>query len=521
MSWWFYKAKVVKVELMEDYILLKDSNLRPNLPTQPMTSPQNRVFRFFIVFCFNVLSNSAYSQKQSVAQKIDRFIQSKLAKSSLPGLSVAVVHGDSILLSKGYGITGTNTQVTANTPFAIASLSKAFTAMAVMQLVEAGQIELKAPVVTYLPSLQMEDVRGTTITVEQLLHQTSGLGDTGFPEMAYKEQPSTLEEAMGRFKKAHLVSTPGQKYRYHNPNYQLLAMLVEAVSHEKFSGYLQKHIFKPLKMTHSREVSATKSFYTTTDGFSDGHIFFFGKPIAIREPDWFVGGAAGIVTCANDMAHWLTLQLKHGSFENTQLLDSTHIAMMYKVPAGQPYGMGWFLTENANLHHNGVLWTHSSDQLILRKGGYGIVVLFNGGLTAFVDYYSFIQGIADILNNQESEIPAFPDWYYAIGVGVIFLIAIGLAVRRFFRLSQWKRNYVQRPTWRTGLYLFIRLLPLISFLFIPFLVTAVSGRVLNWQRIFLAFPDIILGLGTIAVLHSVIVATRLAKVVQGKRLPQT
>lgn len=481
----------------------------------------NDVFYFFIVFCFSLLANRGYSQKQTVAEKINQFIQEKLAKSSLPGLSVAVVHGDSILLSKGYGITGKNTQVTANTPFAIASLSKAFTAMAVMQLVEAGKIDLKAPVVHYLPSLQMDDGRASTITVEQLLHQTSGLGDTGFPEMAYKDQPSSLEEAMERFTKAHLVSTPGQKYRYHNPNYQLLAMLVEAVSHEKFSDYLQKNIFKPLKMTHSRVVSSTKSFYTTTDGFCNGHIFFFGKPIAIQEPDWFVGGAAGIVTCADDMAHWLTLQLKYGRFENTQLLDSTHIAMMYSVPPGQPYGMGWFLTENANLHHNGVLWTYSSDQLIMRKNGYGIVILFNGGLTAFVEYHLFLQGIAAILDNQEPEIPAFPDWYFPIGVGVIFLIAIGLAVRRLVRLKFWYRNFKKRSTWRVGLYLFIRLLPLILFLLIPFLVTAVSGRVLNWQLIFLAFPDIILGLGTIAFLHSVIVATRLAKVVQGKKLLQT
>lgn len=485
-----------------------------------MISLQNRLFRFIIILCFSFLVNTSYSQKLTAAEKIDQFIQAKLAKSSLPGLAVAVVQGDIILLSKGYGITGEQKPVNADTPFAIASLSKAFTALAVMQLVEAGKIKLKAPVITYVPSLQMDDVRGATITVEQLLHQTGGLGDVGFPEMAFKTQPSTLDQAMERFQKAHLVSTPGEKYRYHNPNYQLLAMLVEAVSHEKFSDYLQKHIFKPLRMAHSREVSSTKSFYTTTPDFSNGHIFFFGKPIAVREPDWFVGGAAGVITCVNDMAHWLTLQLKYGRFENTQLLDSTHIAMMYKAPTGQPYGMGWFLTENTNLHHNGVLWTYSSEQLIIRKGSYGIVVLFNGGLNAFVDYYSFLQGISDILDNRAPEVPAFADWYYAAGVGVILLIAIVLAIRRLFRLTHWERNCFRRPTWRTGLYLFIRLLPLAFFLLIPFLIAAVSGRVLNWHRIFFAFPDIILSLGSVALLHSVVVVTRLVKVVQGKRLPQ-
>jgi hypothetical protein len=156
----------------------------------------------------------------------------------------------------------------------------------------------------------------------------------------------------------------------------------------------------------------------------------------------------------------------------------------------------------------------------MRKNGYGIVLLFNGGLTAFVEYHLFLQGIAAILDNREPEVPAFPDWYFSIGIGGIFLIAIGLAVRRLIRLKFWYRNYTQRPLWRSGLYFCIRLLPLICFLLIPFWVTVVSGRVLNWQRIFLAFPDIILGLGTVVFLHTMIAATRLAKVVQGKRLPQ-
>lgn len=484
-----------------------------------MTSPQNRIRHFVIVLCFSFLTNTSYSQKQTIAEKIDRFIQAKLAKSSVPGLAVAVVHKDSILLSKGYGITGSQKSVNANTPFAIASLSKAFTAMAVMQLVEARQIELKAPVVNYLPSFQIADGRGSTITVEQLLHQTSGLADTGFPEMAFKTQPSTLDEAMERLKKAHLVSVPGQKYHYHNPNYQILAKLVEAVSHEKFSDYLQKHIFTPLKMTHSREVSSTKSFYTTAGDFSNGHIYFLGKPIAIREPDWFVSGAAGMTSSVNDMAHWLMVQLNQGRFENADVLDSTHLAMMYSALPSQPYGMGWFPTKNANQYHNGILWTYSSEQLLITKNGYGLVVLFNGGLNPYVDYYSFLQGLLDVLENKEPEVSAFPDWYYAIGVGVILLIAIGFAIRRLFRLIYWERNYAQRLGWRTGLYLFIRLLPLVFFLLIPFLVTVVSGRVLNWERIFPAFPDLVIGLGLLAFFHTLIIALRLVKVAKGKRLP--
>ncbi len=468
-----------------------------------------------LVACVGCSFNTVYSQNKTVAEKIDGYIQAKLAKSSVPGLAVAVVHDDSILLSKGYGITGNGRVVTANSPFAIASLSKAFTAMAVMQLVETRQIELNAPVINYLPSFATDDARGATVTVQQLLHQTSGLADTGFPELSFTKQPTTLDEAVLRLKNAHLVSTPGQRFHYHNPNYQVLAKLVEAVSHEKFPDYLQKHIFRPLGMTTTQEVAVTKSFYKSDD-FTKGHIYFLGKPIAFQEPDWFIEGSAGMASSINDMAHWLIPQMNHGRFGNTQLLDSTHTKMMQRPPSGaaHSYGMGWFLTANANLYHSGILWTYSAEQMIITKDRYGIVVLFNGGLNPFVDYYSFTQGIADILTNKEPEVPFLPDWFYAIFAGAILVASICLSIRRLLRLKHWQKNYAQRPLWRSWVYLLLRILPFILFLFIPLLITAISGRVLSWERIFLMLPEIMLGLGITALVNLMVVITRLVKVMR-------
>lgn len=105
-----------------------------------------------LVFSGNGISHAQLSDKR---EKIHNFIRSKLAKSSLSGLAVAVVQRDSVLLSKGYGKTASGESVTADTPFAFASLSKAFTALAVMQLAAAGQLDLDSPVVNYLSSFRL------------------------------------------------------------------------------------------------------------------------------------------------------------------------------------------------------------------------------------------------------------------------------------------------------------------------------------------------------------------------------
>jgi CubicO group peptidase (beta-lactamase class C family) len=454
--------------------------------------------------------HTTYAQPSAI-EKIDRYIQAKLAKSSIPGLAIAVIHKDTLLFTKGYGTTSTNTPVTADTPFAIASLSKAFTALAIMQLVEAGQISLDTPIKKYIPSFTPADPQVASITVRQLLHQTSGLADTGFPELAFSEQPNTLDEAINQQKKAQLVSRPGEQFHYHNPNYRLLAKIVEAVSKEPFASYMQKHIFKPLQMTNTSDVSTTSSLFTGPQRVDEGHIFFLGKPIAVREPSWFIDGAAGIRSSVNDMARWLIYQQNSERSGSTQLVSHQSMALMHNAPSGTTlhYGMGWIVGPKATLYHSGILWTYSAEQLLLTQEGYGVILLFNSGVNPFVDYNSFIQGVADILAGRQPESPTLPGWFLPACLGIFLLLLNALVIQRFFRVRQWQQAYYQRPGWRSWLFLFIRLLPFFAFLLIPHLFTTLSGRVLSWDRIFLMMPDGVLGLGLFAILNLAVVIYRL------------
>jgi CubicO group peptidase (beta-lactamase class C family) len=165
--------------------------------------------------------------------------------------------------------------------------------------------------------------------------------------MTLNSQPRSLEDVVGRLRNVFLSSEPGTEYHYNNTNYQLLALLVEKVSKEEFSKYLEHHIFTPLGMKQTFNVSNTKEL-NKSNKLAGGHYFLFGQPMAKEEPEWFIDGPAGIVSTAKDMANWLILQSTEGKHRNNQLLSRKGIQEMQTPGSSKvSYGMGWNITNSA------------------------------------------------------------------------------------------------------------------------------------------------------------------------------
>jgi CubicO group peptidase (beta-lactamase class C family) len=141
---------------------------------------------------------------------IDRFVQGWMAANRVPGLALAVTRDTRVVHLRGYGDAGGGRPVTPDTQFLVASLSKSFTALAVLQLVEAGRITLDTPVAAYLPEFTVADRTETAkLTVRMLLNQTSGMADTGFPEMGPPDS-MTIAGRVASLRAAELVSEPGR-----------------------------------------------------------------------------------------------------------------------------------------------------------------------------------------------------------------------------------------------------------------------------------------------------------------------
>ena len=202
----------------------------------------------------------------------------------IPGLALGVVRGGEVVYLKGYGIAGPDGRaVTPQTPFILGSTSKSFTALAVMQLVEAGKIDLDAPVTSYLPWFRTADITASNqITVRNLLNQDSGLGVyAGRQGLADNDQSSTaLEQGVRQLAGLQLSQPVGKAFEYSNVNYTILGLIVQAVSGKPYEEYVQSEIFAPLDMTHS----AAAITDPTAKDIASGYRYWFYWPVAFDAP---------------------------------------------------------------------------------------------------------------------------------------------------------------------------------------------------------------------------------------------
>ena len=174
---------------------------------------------------------------------------------NIPGASLAIVEEDVIVYQRGFGHAHPGGATpTPQTPFFIGSLTKSITALAVMQLVEAGKVELDAPVQRYLPWFRVADPQASAqITVRHLLKQTSGLPVLpGMINLAnFDGSTDAAERQVRALSKLKITRPVGSKWEYSNLNYNVLGLIIEAASVEAYEDYIQTHVFTPLGMHHS------------------------------------------------------------------------------------------------------------------------------------------------------------------------------------------------------------------------------------------------------------------------------
>ena len=173
---------------------------------------------------------------------VDDYLTAQMETAHIPGLSVAIVQGDQIVYQKGYGqADSSGRQVTPQTPFIIGSISKTFTALAVMQLVEAGKVELDAPVQRYLPYFRVADPHASAqITVRHLLNHTSGLPQKADTFLWTDQDDGVLERSV-RYLRTVKLARPVGNFGYSNANYQTLGLIVQVVSGQSYEAYVAQH----------------------------------------------------------------------------------------------------------------------------------------------------------------------------------------------------------------------------------------------------------------------------------------
>jgi len=318
---------------------------------------------------------------------VDRWFAKRLADrdAAVPGAVVAVVQGEKVLLVKGYGLAdlASRTPAGPDTVFRVGSVSKSVTATAVMQLVEAGVLDLRQPVAAYVHDVPLPVAFGRAVTVLDLVTHTGGFD----VRLAGTAAPSDeAVQPLGAYLRTSMppqVRQSGSVLSYSNHGYSLLGHVVEAISGESFERYAEDRIFRPLGMTRSGfrltpglESLAATGYEPSPGGFRRG---------ASVHPNIYP--AAGLNTTASDMARFMGAQLNGGRGGDGRILGEASVAAMHRQqftmsPAMPGVAFGFFETfelgERALVHGGGIrgfmsglaLWPERRLGLFVSNNGY-------------------------------------------------------------------------------------------------------------------------------------------------------
>jgi CubicO group peptidase (beta-lactamase class C family) len=325
---------------------------------------------------------------------LDGYIEAAMRDWEVPGLALAIIRNDSVIVARGYGVTqlGGSSAVDEHTLFAIASTTKAMTVAAIGMLVDDGRLTWDDPVTRHLPWLQLRDPYVTRdLTVRDLLTHRSGLSRN---DELWISAPFDRGEVLRRARHLEQASGFRAEYGYNNIMYITAGELVGAVAGMSWDDFLEQRLFAPLGMRRSTSRAAVVE---ARDNVAVSHLRVDGRVTAVPRRDYDnIGGAGAVFSSAWETAQWLRLHLNGGEHDGRQLLSPGVIAEMHApqvvmrsdsvsrrmFPAThfQAYGLGWRMHDyhgHKVVHHSGSInWTRTHVAFV-PDAGIGVVAIAN------------------------------------------------------------------------------------------------------------------------------------------------
>ncbi len=318
------------------------------------------------------------------SRAVDRIAEGEIHAGSTPGLAIAIVEDGRLVYAHGFGYSNwaKRTPAGAATEFYAGSISKEFTAAAMLLLVQSKKVSLDDRVTTYLPELSV----ARDVTLRELLQQTSGLPDYAQIPGIDKDPTKPVKQA-DLFKAVNTMEPafkPGTQFAYNNLNYMIAASIISRVSGLPYSVYLQTKIFEPLLMTSSFVAGDTGISPNHALGYTRAH----GRFVPAKPWDSSrIYGDGDLVSNVYDLSKW--------DIGMPLILDVNSVSAMW-TPSGAPgelqYGMGWVIDQRDGhryIWHNGEIAGYHAMNALLPDDHIAVVVLSN----------------ADSLNSQDTIAP--------------------------------------------------------------------------------------------------------------------
>ena len=298
---------------------------------------------YILCFILAMTATVATKAQNDLSRKIDKIVNKAMTDGAIPGMAVAVVQDGKVVFEKAYGVRSINGNAMTDeqTVFSIGSVSKAFTAVGLMLLVQENKIVLDDPIKKYMKGLPAD---WQDITIRQFMTHTSGI-----PELKGDKDNGSFENALAQAGKMKMSFRPGARQQYNNFNFAVMGKLIEGVTGMDYLTFMQKRVFKPSGMVSS-------GIKPSSDDVSTGHLEKKGKMVAVESH--FNAGDYGLPSGGLQTTLTDFVQLSQTLYKAQLLRKKTLDAMWTPYSATLSNTPGW---------HSRM----AGDELVIHKGGGG------------------------------------------------------------------------------------------------------------------------------------------------------
>ena len=291
------------------------------------------------------LRTAASLAQSKDAERIEAVVQEHMRQPGAVGMSVAVARGEELVFSKAFGFADLEFPVNADedTLFRIGSITKQFTAAAILKLAERDKLSVDDPLTKFLPDYP---THGHEITLRHLLTHTSGVPNYTELGPAWQRRMAEAlsdDELVALWKEKPLDFAPGERWKYSNSGYYLLGMVIEKVSGKSYQDFLRETFFEPLKLTRTRYDSNTELILDRAQGYAyEKERFENDGLLDMHQP----GAAGGLISTASELVRW-QIALVNGRVVSKASYEEMTTPFMLQNGKETGYGMGLQLDTQA------------------------------------------------------------------------------------------------------------------------------------------------------------------------------
>jgi CubicO group peptidase (beta-lactamase class C family)/D-alanyl-D-alanine dipeptidase len=312
---------------------------------------------------------------EPVARMLERFVRHELADKGIPGISIALVNGRDIVWAKGFGLArpAARAPATAETVYRVASISKLFTDLAAMQLVERGVLHLDSPITRYLPDFRPANPSGTPITLRQLMSHRSGLVREPGTGHYFDSSGATLAQTVASLNAVPPVYPPATQVKYSNAGIAVVGRVLEVTQGEPFHSYMDHAVLRPagvrggFQKTPAVQEKLAQGEMWTVDGRR------FEAPVF----DLGMGPAANLYASALDLGRSAAALLNDGGIVRRATLEEMWRPQFEPSVDGEGIGLGFMVSKFEGTRlvgHDGAVYGHAAELALLPDEGLAVAV---------------------------------------------------------------------------------------------------------------------------------------------------